>query len=373
MAENISDERDVDEAPDAIDVADAAEAGIDVSARGPGGAGVDDAGEINTARFSEGPSVSAEVTWWNRRVSWAVRREPTDHQVVVAETVEPRWGVHIATAVAAALLFTIGAVLFGGLSVVWSMVLLIVSLTIVASAVLWEQRMSPARRIERIMVCDSVIWDAVCERIAEVESRTLSAQKKRFADAEQVAKTAHKAAVKEAKAAGVAAPDYEGPDKDDYIDTETALGPDDVYRDISALLADEAQDKYHGDLGAALLANPTEALEAGRGVSGCTCAACGVNAELGQLPAVSGVVVGARRKQARAALADGDAAAAVRARARAKEEAAEALRVAREKKEREAQKRIDKARKQAAAEVLRARKEEMSRQDKGLLGRFRRG
>lgn len=282
----------------------------------PGGVAILEDGSINTERFSEGPDTELEVTWWNKRLVWKVRREPTGHRVVVARVAENIWRVHLMIAGAIIGLTVLGLVFLGGLPLLYGIVLGLVLALIGYGALAWEQRAGDETAgIEEIIEMDSVMWVGVRKKVrTDYLAYTKEGQKRRYDEAVAHARTLYArkygdetGTVGKTYASGgkvLPVPKFQVPQKitDEFLDEASRLGPDEVAEKIKALLAPARQESYRKKLLATYRKDPTRAEAMGRGVLNCECAACQVQAELGIVPELSGAEAARRRAVAAARL-----------------------------------------------------------------------
>ena len=310
----------------------------------PGGAGLID-GEINVKRFSIGPVEEFSLNWWNRRVSWQVRREPTNHRVVVAEVWENVWRVHVMIMAAAATVFLLGAMIFGGLSFGYAVLIGVIFGLLLWGLLRYEQAISGSgREIRLLLEMDTTLWNGIVEWARGRAQNTVAARKRSRAAREAEHKAAHKAAVKEAKKNGEEPPEYVVPDEDEFYvpPSDVDLHESDVAEEINGRLSEDVQMVYREKLARRYRETPGSSSSLGWGVIGCGCTACEVNAELGLVPKLSGVTVARKIREARIASGEEEMTKAeiADARARAKRKA-----TARKALEREAES------KQAASEA----------------------
>lgn len=282
----------------------------------PGGVAVLEDGSINTERFSEGPDTELEVSWWNKRMLWQVRREPTGHRVVVARVVENVWRIHIMVAGAITVFAVLGMVIIGGLPLLYALVLGLVMALIGYGALAWERRTGDENTgIEEIIEMDSVMWVGVRKKVrSEYLAYTEEGQKRRYDEAVAHARTLYErkyadeatGTVGKTYAAGgkvLPVPKFAVPKKitDEFLDKSTRLGPDTVVDKIKGQLVPTRLEAHRRTLLARYRQEPKLVEAMGRGVLRCECAACQVQAELGIVPELSGAEA-SRRRAAAAAL-----------------------------------------------------------------------
>lgn len=282
----------------------------------PGGVAVLEDGSINTERFSEGPDTELEVTWWNKRLLWQVRREPTGHRVVVARVVENVWRVHIMIAGVIIGIAVLGMVFLGGLPPLYGIVLGLVLALVGYGALAWERRTGDeAAGIEEIIEMDSVMWLGVRNKVrSDYLAYTKEGQKRRYDEAVAYAHTLYVRKYgdettgtvgKTYASAGkvLPVPKFKVPQKitDEFLDETSRLTPDEVAEKTKALLLPARQEGYRKKLVATYRKEPHRVEAMGRGVRGCGCAACQVQAELGIVPELSGAEA-ARKRATEAAL-----------------------------------------------------------------------
>lgn len=279
----------------------------------PGGMAILEDGSINTARFSEGPDTELEVTWWNKRLLWKVRREPTGHRVVVARVTENIWRTHIMIGAAIIVVAVAGLVLFGGLPVLYGIVLGVVLALVGYGALVWEQRAGDeSAGIEEIIEMDSLMWNGVRKKASsEYLAYTKEGQKRRYDEAVAHARTLYErkygaegtGKVGKTYAAGgkvLPVPKFKVPQKitDEFLNEASRLSPDEVADKIKALMLPARQEVYRRQLLSRYRENPKRVEAMGRGVLRCECAACEVQAELGIVAQLSGAEAARNRAAA---------------------------------------------------------------------------
>lgn len=264
----------------------------------PGGGGVLADGGINTDRFSSKVRTEFELEWWNRKVSWKVRREPTEHRVVVAEIESTRWSVHLQIAAVMCGVILLGAVVFGGLPLIYGLMLAGVLAVAVYLLLRFEQLVSgTGDTLRRITVLDTPVWAGIKARLDEAKKDLPAEQKKRFGDEVERRQAAHKEAKARAKALGEPAPEYVKVDKDDYVDPSRQKDTDDLFELMETLMSDESRASAEQRLEDYYRLHPEYPVSLGRGVVDCGCVACRVNAADGVVPEISGVVAAKRRRR----------------------------------------------------------------------------
>ncbi|PZU04635.1 MAG: hypothetical protein DI630_00535 [Gordonia sp. (in: high G+C Gram-positive bacteria)] len=282
----------------------------------PGGVAVLEDGSINTERFSEGPETELEVQWWDKRMLWQVRREPTGHRVVVARVVEHVWRIHIMIAGAIIALAVVGVVVVGGLPVMYALVLAVVLALIGYGTLAWERRAGDETAgIEEIIEMDSVMWVGVRNKVrSEYLAYTEEGQKRRYDEAIEIARTRYDkkfgdpatGKVGKTYAAGgkvLPVPKFVVPPEitQEFLNKATRLGPDTVVEKIKTQLSPGRLEGHRKTLLARYRRDPKLVEAMGRGVLRCECAACKVQTELGIIPDLSGAEA-SRRRAAAAAL-----------------------------------------------------------------------
>lgn len=256
-----------------------------------GGVGILVDGEINTRRFSHRPAVELSVKQWNANVSWQVRREPTNHRVVVAEIHQRRWMWHIVVAMSlmAVIMTIIG--LATSLSLFYTFMGFVVLIPIMWAVVGYEKTLTNTERnIVSIVEMDTVIWEGVRAKSRLIMQRSPAAQKKAYKAAVSRAKAQHdkKVALLD-KAGKKAAGKPTLPNRDDYVVKHQQLTGVEIVSKIRELMSPESIAHYMDELKARYRAEP-ELVEAfGRGVKDCGCAACQIAEETGRVPKINGV------------------------------------------------------------------------------------
>lgn len=256
-----------------------------------GGVGILADGEINTRRFFHRPVVELSVKQWNAFVSWQVRREPTNHRVVVAEIHQRRWLWHIVVtmSIMSAVMAVIG--LTTSLSLLYTLMGVVVLIPIMWAVVGYEKTLtSTERNIVSIIEMDTVIWEGVRAKSRLFMQRTPSAQKKAYKAAVSRAKAQHDKKVGLLDKAGKkVAGKPTLPNREDYIVKHQQLTGLEVVSKIHELMSPESIGHYMDELKSRYRREP-ELVEAfGRGVRECGCAACQIADETGRVPAINGV------------------------------------------------------------------------------------
>ena len=281
----------------------------------PGGVAVLEDGSINTDRFSIGPETELELPWWNKVMTWDVRREPTDHRVVVARTVHPVWRVHIMVAAAVIGLAVFGLVVFGGLSLLLALGMAVVLGLLGYGALVWEQRGSAGTTTEEILEMDTSVWLTLRKKInAECLAFTKEGQQRRYNEAIDAARAIYDAQYTDPKTGkigktystiedGVAVtkpvPKFKISDrvKGEFLNKSVQLSPDEAQMKITNLLSPHQQERYQGLLRKKYEERPNRAVNMGRGARDCGCLACAVNADRGVVPPLPGAEAAARRAE----------------------------------------------------------------------------
>lgn len=293
----------VEETDLAEDDAEATAADRKAESEMSGGASVLADGEINIARFDIGPAEEFRVNWWNKEMIWEVRREPSNHQVVVAESTRNIWKVHMAVAGAVLGVFTLLAVLLFGLPLGYAIAIDVVLVLLVWGLLRFEQRLMGETNfiMGEITTLDSTIWEGIKIQMAKMSAQTVANQKKRYNEAVKEAKKAHGEAVKSAKKNGGTDPGkFVGPDVDDYIYSgDAAITETKVADKMREYLSEKSLEKLNGALVDRYLGNPELSKSMGWGVKGCECVACAVNSELGIVPKLSGISVARKLRERR--------------------------------------------------------------------------
>lgn len=276
----------------------------------PGGVGKLEDGSINTARFSEGPETEIEVSWWNKKMVWDVRREPTGHRVVVARTVKNIWRVHIMVAAGVIAATVFGLVAFGGLSLLYGLLMGAVLGIVCYGALAYEQRAGDEMAgVEEIYELDSVMWAGVRSRARkEYLPFTKEGQEAQYKEAIARAKQLYeqkyadpatgkvgKTYAKDGKVLPV--PKFVVPQKvkDEFLNKEVRLSSDEIVEKVNDLMSPPKMAGYKTKLLRAYAGHPEKAEEMGRGVKNCGCTACEFNAKQGVIPALSGAEAALKR------------------------------------------------------------------------------
>lgn len=128
-------------------------------------------GDVNVSRFSIGPVVELSYRWWNRRVDYQVRREPSNHEVLVTSRMVPVWDIHIALACvigAVVLLYGIVSANVGFGAVI---VLIVVFGLVVAGVLSYERYVSgDTSKVGSIVRMDAVVWETIKQTIDDLRT-----------------------------------------------------------------------------------------------------------------------------------------------------------------------------------------------------------
>ena len=262
-------------------------------------------GEIDTKRFSAGPSVELSLQWWNRRVDFQVRREPSEHRVLVVDVVSTVWTVHIITASVVALLLLLGFGLFGPLSMGAALLCMVFFILAGILFFAYERFVHGASTtMGDIRIMDTPIWEAIKAKAASDLDASYDVRMAKFNEACAQAKKDHAAQCaeikKEAKARGEKKPDLPElvmPKKEDFVPAKIDNLPtvDGIYLEVMDMLAIDAQREYEDKLFKLYESQPEELERIGRGVRTCDCQGCRVSEKLDITPQSFGTDVNANR------------------------------------------------------------------------------
>ena len=215
-------------------------------------------GEIDTKRFSAGPSVELSLQWWNRRVDFQVRREPSEHRVLVVDVVSTVWTVHIITANVVALLLLLGFGLFGPLSMGAALLCMVFFILAGVLFFAYERFVHGASTtMGDIRIMDTPIWEAIKAKADSDLDASYDVRMAKFNEACAQAKKDHAARCseikKEAKAKGEKKPDLPKlvmPKKEDFVPAKIDNLPtvDGIYLEVMDMLAIDAQREYEDKL-----------------------------------------------------------------------------------------------------------------------------
>ena len=262
-------------------------------------------GEIDTKRFSAGPSVELSLQWWNRRVDFQVRREPSEHRVLVVDVVSTVWTVHIITASVVAFLLLLGFGLFGPLSMGAALLCMVFFILAGILFFAYERFVHGASTtMGDIRIMDTPIWEAIKAKAGSDLDASYDVRMLKFNDACKQAKKDHAARCaeikKEAKARGEKKPDVPElvmPKKEDFVPAKIDNLPtvDGIYLEVMDMLAIDAQREYEDKLFILYESQPEELERIGRGVRTCDCQGCRVSEKLDITPQSFGTDVNANR------------------------------------------------------------------------------
>ena len=283
----------------------------------PGGSAIDDDGNVNLDRFDIGPETEISLTWWNKRLIWQTRREPTSHEVVVARITENIWRVHLLMAVAAIVVGMAALVLFSGLSPLWALLLGVALGAAAYGALLVEQRIGAHRvGMEKIYVLDNVVWSNARQLIErDYLPKTKSGQRALYDAAVELKHEEYERTYGDPNTGKVGktwfnpeagsierVPKFamDPEQKKGLLSKTDRLSPDAVADKIAMLLNDHSVLRSNAKLRSAYAKNPKLAVNKGRGVLDCGCVACAFNKERGVVPPLSGAEAARAAATARA-------------------------------------------------------------------------
>lgn len=265
----------------------------------PGGGGILLDGSVNTDRFSSNAGTEFKLEWWNRRLLWNVRHEPTEHRVVVEEVEQLRWDIHLKVAATLSLVILLGIGVFTAMPLIYSLMIAAVFLVVLFLLVKFEQQLAGDKNsvTQSVTVIDTILWSGILDELEEAQSQTAKAQKERFKAAVAEAQRRHKAAEKAAKAAGEDKPEYEPVDKDLYINTNHQYDNSSLLALMERSTSDKSLTRFEERLSDYCEEHPEYAESFGRGVIHCGCTVCDFNQSHGSVPAASGVLTADNRRR----------------------------------------------------------------------------
>lgn len=283
----------------------------------PGGTAMTDSGQINLERFSIGPETDLEVTWWNKKLVWQVRREPTGHEVVVVRALENVWRIHILIAGVAIVLGMLGLIFIAGLSPLWALLLGVALGGSAYALLLLEQKIGSHRvGIQDAFVLDARIWRGVVTRSERmILNQTKAGQKAVYSEAVKYYRERHEAKYGDPDTGKVGkkwvnpatgrlekVPKFEVPEAvtEFFLNEDSRLSPDSVAERISELLSASGRARAATNLRNRYRKHPKQAEAMGRGVLQCGCVACQFNAENNVRPALFGAEARRRSELAEA-------------------------------------------------------------------------
>lgn len=246
-------------------------------------------GDIDTRRFSYTPRTELSLLWWNKRVDFEVRREPSEHRVLVLDVTTTVWTMHIiiASVVGVMGVGVLSFMLFGKLAYMLSCVA--VYALIVTGLIGYERFLrGNNKQIGSIHIMDAIIWEGI-KAIAEKQmDSTVDAAKLKARRERKKIRQEHKARVAVAKriakdtGEAVVVPDMPYvPKYTDFLTTTASAAPttDSILEQVYHLCDIEVQQQSERRLRESFV-NDTASLEAlGRGVVHCECQGCQVARE----------------------------------------------------------------------------------------------
>lgn len=274
-----------------------------------GGGGLLRDGEINTRRFSQGPKSELILPWWNRQVRFDVRREPTNHRVVVAEVTESVWTAHMWVVGIISAVVVLSMVIFGSLGLGYGVVLLAVFALVGYGLIIFERLvLGSTTVVGDIVVMDTTLWEGVRTLATKALDTVPAAQQAKYRNAVKQAKKDHAARVKQAKKNGELPPEYQGPNEQDYVATGgEPVTMDAILATVRGHLKSDSQENYHRKLWQRYEAQPTLATQVGTGVRDCGCIACEFCSTHDLEPSISGVEAARRHRALGGGATDNDA------------------------------------------------------------------
>lgn len=243
-------------------------------------------GDIDTRRFSYTPATELSLLWWNKRVDFEVRREPSEHRVLVLDVTTTVWTMHVIIASVVGF-FGVGILslaLFGKLAYVASF--LAVYVLMVVGLLGYERFLrGNNKQIGSIRIMDAIIWEGIKTIAAHEMNSTVDAAKLRARHERKKIKKQYKERVAEIQRQDKNAALPQKPYLPQYTDfltttpsaastTESIL--EHVYRmcDINELQQSEQR------LRESFVDDPASLEILGRGVVRCECQGCQVAREL---------------------------------------------------------------------------------------------
>lgn len=128
-------------------------------------------GDVNVHRFSIGPVVELSYRWWNRRVDYQVRREPSNHEVLVTSRTMPVWDIHIALACAISVVLLLYGIFSAHVGFGAVIVLVVVFALVVAGVLSYERYVSgDTSQVGSIVRMDAVVWETIKQTIEDLRT-----------------------------------------------------------------------------------------------------------------------------------------------------------------------------------------------------------
>lgn len=259
---NVSRDDDSDQLRDAY-VDDAADAAGFADEQHSGARSVAD-GDINVQRFSLGPTVELSLHWWNRRIDYQVRHEPSNHEVLVTARTAAVWNVHIAIAVLLGCIVALWLVATRAVGVMAFLVIVVVFSLIIAGVLAYERKLAPEYNdTGDIVRLDAPVWEGIKQIIADDIAASPASRKMAYRKAQAEA-ALHRGAKKVRR--------------EDYINASMSDGASssELNAKIHGFLRPDQLAEFDARLRTSYENDPALLESIGRGVRGCACQACAV-------------------------------------------------------------------------------------------------
>ena len=229
-------------------------------------------GDINVQRFSLGPTVELSLHWWNRRIDYQVRREPSNHEVLVTARTAAVWNVHIAIAALLGCIVALWLVATRAVGFMAFIVIVVVFSLIIVGVLAYERKLAPEYNdVGDIVRLDAPVWEGIKQIIADEIAASPASRKMAYRKAQAQAKL--RKGVSQVR-------------REDYINASMSDGAssDELHAKIHGYLRPDQLAEFDARLRASYVDNPALLESIGRGVRGCECQACAVMAEIGYIP-----------------------------------------------------------------------------------------
>lgn len=265
------------------------------------GAAIDTDGRVNTQRFSRGPVPELVLSWWNKTTTCEVRREATDHRVIVVYSTEMQWIWHIVISTLICVLL-LGIFVFGvGVPMVYTVVLGVVYILVILGLIMFERYVvGSTTTYSDPVVMDSVLWEGAKEVAVQNMDKLPRKQEAKFKQALAEYKAKYKTLAQAAKKQGGQAPEFDPPRKEDFVtSSKGAHTMDDVFVELTQALEADNIARYHKDLYDVYAGDTDLVMSMGAGVRGCQCMACQYCQDHDLTPAMTGIEAARRREDSR--------------------------------------------------------------------------
>lgn len=265
------------------------------------GAAIDKHGNVNTKRFSRGPVPELVLSWWNKTTTCEVRREATDHRVIVVYSTEMQWVWHIIISTLICVLLLGIFVLGVGVPMVYTVVLGVVYVLVILGLIMFERYVvGSTTTYSDPIVMDSVLWEGVKEVAVQNMDKLPRRQEAKFKQALAKYKAEYKIAAQTAKKQGREVPEFDPPQKENFVtSSKGAHMMDDVFVEFQRGLEVGNIAQYHKDLYEVYAGDTDLLLSMGEGVRGCQCMACQYCHDHDITPTMTGIEAARRREDTR--------------------------------------------------------------------------